>query len=275
MEIFIPKLVVAQYYLRVINLFLTPACEEQRVKYTVELRNVKKRFGKVTALKGVTLKVLEGEVFGLIGPNGAGKTTTLRIIATLVRHDEGYVNVLGYELPKNRKEVRKLISYLPEDASLYHRLTGWENLLYFAMIYAESKENAHRLAEEGARIAGLSSNVLRRRAGEYSKGMARRIAVARTLMARSKLVILDEPTSGLDVFSAVRIREMIRDFAKNMKTIIISSHNMLEVQYLCDRVALIHEGRIIATDSPSNLVKYTNATNLEEAFIKLVGDYSE
>jgi len=246
------------------------------VRYAVELYNVKKKFGKIAALKGITLKVHEGEVFGLIGPNGAGKTTTLRIIATLVKHDEGYVNVLGYELPKDKEKVRKFISYLPEEASLYHRLTGWENLLYFAMIYAENKDQAHKLAELGAKIAGLSSDALKRRASEYSKGMARRIAVARTLMSRSKLVILDEPTSGLDVFSAVRIREMIKNFAKSLKTtIIISSHNMLEVQYLCDRIALIHEGRIVATDTPENLVKYTNSANLEEAFIKLVGDYHE
>ncbi len=246
------------------------------MRKAVELLNVKKRFGKVVALKGVTLEVYEGEIFGLIGPNGAGKTTTLRIIATLVKHDEGYVSVLGHELPKEKNKVRRFIAYLPEEAGLYHRLTGWENLLYFAMIYAGDIDEAYRMAELGARIAGLSSDVLQRKAGEYSKGMARRVAVARTLMPKSKLVILDEPTSGLDVFSAVRIREMIRNYVKEVKsTIILSSHNMLEVQYLCDRIALIHKGRIVAIDTPENLVKRTNSANLEEAFIKLVGERYE
>jgi len=242
------------------------------VRKAVELLNVKKRFGKVTALRGITLEVYEGEIFGLIGPNGAGKTTTLRIIATLVKHDEGYVSVLGHELPREKSKVRKFIAYLPEEAGLYHRLTGWENLLYFAMIYARDVDEARRMAELGAKIAGLSSDVLQRKASEYSKGMARRIAVARTLMPKSKLVILDEPTSGLDVFSAVRIREMIKNFVKEVRTtVILSSHNMLEVQYLCSRVALIHEGRIVAIDSPENLIERTGSVNLEEAFIKLVG----
>ncbi len=244
------------------------------MRKAVELRNVKKSFGKVTALRGITLDVYEGEIFGLIGPNGAGKTTTLRIMTTLVKHDEGYVNVLGYELPREKNKVRKFIAYLPEEAGLYHRLTGWENLLYFAMIYAEDVDEAYRMAELGAKIAGLDSEVLRRKASEYSKGMARRIAVARTLMSKSKLVILDEPTSGLDVFSAVRIREMIKNFTKEIKTtVILSSHNMLEVQYLCDRIALIHEGRIVAIDTPENLVRLTDSANLEEAFIKLVGEH--
>lgn len=242
----------------------------------VKLINVKKRFGKIAALRGVTLEVNEGEVFGIIGPNGAGKTTTLRIIATLVRHDEGFVSVLGWELPKKKEVVRKYIAYLPEEAGLYHNLTGWENLLYFAMIYARDVDEARQMVEVGAEIAGLNKDVLRRKAGEYSKGMSRRIAIARTLMCKPKIAILDEPTSGLDVFSAVYVREVIKEYATKLGiTVILSSHNMLEVQYLCDRVALIHEGRVLTVDTPSNIMKHTDSGNLEEAFIKLVGGYHE
>ena len=246
------------------------------VTHVVELRNVKKRFGKVEALRGISFEVFEGEIFGLIGPNGAGKTTTLRIIATLVKHDEGMVKVLGYELPKFRNEVRGKIAYLPEDSRLYGRLNGWENLLYFAMIYSESKEEAIKMARLGAEISGLSWSDLMRRASEYSRGMARRIAVARTLMTKAPLVILDEPTTGLDVFSSYAIRQIIKRYARELKvTIILSSHNMLEIQDLCDRVALINKGRIVAVGTPNEIIVKAKASNLEEAFIRLVGDVSE
>ena len=246
------------------------------MKYVVKLRNVKKSFGKTQALRSVSFDVYEGEIFGLIGPNGAGKTTTLRIISTLVRHDEGYVNVLGYELPKYKDHVRGKIAYLPEDARLYGRLTGWENLLYFAMIYSKDKEEAVKMAKLGAEISGLSPTDLHRKTSEYSKGMARRVAVARALMTKAPLVILDEPTTGLDVFSSYNIRKIIKKYAKELGvTIILSSHNILEIQYLCDRIALIDKGRIIAVGTPEEILERARASNLEEAFIKLVGDLYE
>ncbi len=242
------------------------------MKYVVKLKNVKKSFGKTQALRSVSFDVYEGEIFGLIGPNGAGKTTTLRIISTLVKHDGGYVNVLGYELPKYKNYVRGRIAYLPEDAGLYGRLTGWENLLYFAMIYSKRGREAIEMAKLGAEISGLSHSDLHRKASEYSKGMTRRVAVARALMTKAPLVILDEPTTGLDVFSSYGIRMIIKKYAKELGiTVILSSHNILEIQYLCDRVALIDKGRIIAVGTPREILEKANASNLEEAFIKLVG----
>ena len=239
----------------------------------VLLKDVVKSFGKVTALQGLSITVPAGTVYGLIGPNGAGKTTTMRIIATLVKHDSGEVKVLGHELPHEKDKVRGRIAYLPEDAGLYHRLTGWENLLYFAMIYFGKGESAEEVAEKGAEIAGLSEKDLKRRASEYSKGMARRVAIARALMVGAELVILDEPTSGLDVFSAFRIRKMIKDFVRSTgTTVILSSHNMLEVEELCDVVALINKGRVVAEGPPNELKARHGGKNLEETFINLVGE---
>jgi len=239
----------------------------------VELNNVWKSFGSTVALRGINIEIDEGRVFGIIGPNGAGKTTTLRIISTLVKPDKGTAKVFGYDTVRDKDKIREILSYLPEDAGLYHRLTGWENLLYFAMIYAETPEEAEKIAKRGAEISGLSEMDLHRRSGEYSKGMSRRIAIARTLMTNAKLVILDEPTSGLDVFSAVAIRKIIKKYAKDRGiTVIISSHNMLEVSYLCDEVALISKGKIIARGTPNEIVEMAKAENLEEAFIKLAGE---
>ena len=235
------------------------------------MNDVVKRFKKVIALNKLSLKVPEGSVYALIGPNGAGKTTTLRIISGLVRPDSGEVKVLGFRIPEEREKVRGRISYLPEDAGLYQRLTGWENLLYYAMIYY-GKNRAVEVAEKGAKISGLSKKDLSRKASEYSKGMARRVAIARALMVNAELVILDEPTSGLDVFSSYRIRRMIRRYVNEVgSTVILSSHNMLEVEAICDYVALINKGVIVAEGVPEELKENYGGRNLEEVFISIVG----
>lgn len=243
-----------------------------RIEYAVYLDKVVKDFGKVRALDGLSLRVRPGTVFGLIGPNGAGKTTTLRIISTLVTPDSGKVYILGRKLPEEKDHVRPQITYLPEDAGIYHRLTGWENLLFYAMIYYGKTPEAEEVAKYGAQIASLPEKDLNRKASEYSKGMIRRIAIARTLMLSPQLAILDEPTSGLDIFSAYRVRKMIKGFVKETgSTIILSSHNMLEIEDLCDEVALIHKGKIVAEGMPQELLRRYGGRNLEEVFIALAG----
>ena len=233
-------------------------------------KDLVKNFGKVRALRGISFSVNEGDIFGLIGPNGAGKTTTMRILATLIKPSAGEAYVFGFNVVNDAERIRELIAYLPEDAEPYIRLTGYENLLYFAKIIAKNNEEAKSMVNLGAEIANLGQE-LYRKAGTYSKGMKRRLLVARTLMLRPKLAILDEPTSGLDVFAAIDVREIIKEYAKKYRTtIIISSHNMLEVEHLCTKVALISSGRIVAIGSPKEIIEKTESHNLEEAFVKLV-----
>ncbi|MEO3993369.1 MAG: ABC transporter ATP-binding protein [Desulfurococcaceae archaeon TW002] len=244
-------------------------------KKVLSVRGVVKNFGKIRALDKVDIEINEGLIFGLIGPNGAGKTTLLRILGTLLKQDEGTVKIFGYDLPENRVLVRRYISYLPEDAGLYSRLSGWENLYYYAMLYYGRTTRALEVAEAGAKISGLSERDLSRKASEYSKGMVRRVAIARTLMIGSRLVILDEPTSGLDVFSAYTIRKILKEYSRsNSVTIILSSHNMIEVEDLCDEVALINKGRIIVQGLPKDLIHTYGSKNLEEVFISLAGEDS-
>lgn len=237
----------------------------------VEARGIVKRFGRKLALRGVDLEVRRGEVFGVVGPNGAGKTTLLRIIATLVKPTAGSLRVMGIDAIENPAEVRKVIGYLPEEADVYPRLTGWENLLFYARLVTGSEAKARKMARLGAEISGLG-DALRRKAGTYSRGMRRRLLLARTLMLRPQLAILDEPTSGLDVFSAIGVRRAIARYVREEgATVILSSHNMLEVEYLCSRVALINNGVIVAVGTPEEIKEMANAPNLEEAFLKLLG----
>jgi len=226
-----------------------------------------KRFGSSDVLRGVSFEVERSEIFGLIGPNGAGKTTTLRILATILRPDAGDAVIMGHSVRDEPDEVRRNIAYLPEDAGVYRHLTGLEFLSFIAGVHGVDR----RCVEEGAEIAGLGE-ALRKPMGSYSKGMRRRIMIAAILMLRPRVAILDEPTSGLDVIHAVHVRERIRRFARESGgTVIVSSHNMLEIEYLCDRIAFINGGRIIAEGRPEELKAEHRAENLEEVFAKLMG----
>lgn len=235
----------------------------------VEVHDLVKAFGAKKAVNGLSMNVNEGEIFGLIGPNGAGKTTTLRIIATLLKPTSGTVKVFGYDVVSEADNVRRLISYLPEESGAYNNLSGIEYLRFMASFYARSRDEVGSIVEEGARISGLKER-LNDRIKTYSKGMKRRLLVARTLMTRPRLAILDEPTSGLDVFYAHYVRDVIKDYARRHGvTVLLSSHNMLEVQYLCGRVALINSGRIVEEGAPEELFKKYDSSNLEEVFIKV------
>lgn len=234
-----------------------------------------KYYGDFHALKGISFSVEEGEVFGIIGPNGAGKTTTLRIIATLLKPSSGRVTVCGYDVVREADKVRRIISYLPEEAGAYRNLSGYEYLLFIARLYTRSKREAEDMVEEAIRISGLGDRIYDR-IKTYSKGMKRRLLIARTLMVRPRLAILDEPTSGLDVLHALHVRRVIREYARSHGvTVLLSSHNMLEVEYLCDRVAIMHKGRIVEIGSPKELLEHYGARNLEEAFEKLVRGVEE
>jgi ABC-2 type transport system ATP-binding protein len=234
----------------------------------VVVRNLVKRFGDLVAVDGVSLQIEKGEIYGLIGPNGAGKTTILRIMATLLLPTRGYVEILGYDAVKEASKIRPLISYLAEDAGTYRNLSGREYLSIVARIYFDSNVEASRAVEEAISISGLGERV-DDRMKTYSKGMKRRLQIARALMTRPKLAILDEPTSGLDVFHAKHIREVISRHVKEGGTIVLSSHNMLEVEYLCTRVAFIHRGHVLFEGEPKKIKNELGASNLEEAFIEV------
>ncbi|WP_457751183.1 ABC transporter ATP-binding protein [Thermococcus sp.] len=237
----------------------------------VEVENLEKDYGRVKALRGISFSIGEGEIFGLIGPNGAGKSTTLKILATLLKPTGGRAKIAGYDVVNEANKVRALISYLPEEAGAYKNLTGREYLEFMARLYAKDERKAREMLELGVRISGLGER-LDDKVSTYSKGMTRKLLIARALMVRPKLAILDEPASGLDIVNAYEIRKTIKAFARREGiTFLISSHNMLEVEFLCDRVALINKGRIVEAGTPEALKEKYDAENLEEVFMRAVG----
>jgi len=229
------------------------------------VRGLKKSYGQKTALVGIDFDVQAGEVFALIGPNGAGKTTTLRIIATLLCATEGDVRFLDHDHRKEPDFVREKISYLPDEAGAYKDMKGTDYLRFMANFYAQTPEQEKEFVDRGVAIAELGDR-LATKVGTYSKGMTRKLLLARALMTKPVLAILDEPTSGLDVINALEVREIIRRYVREGTSVLLSSHNMLEIEFVSDRVALIADGRILDSGTPAELKAKHNAQNLEEVF---------
>jgi ABC-2 type transport system ATP-binding protein len=228
---------------------------------------VKQYSAQIRALDGIDLAVENGEVFGLIGPNGAGKSTCIRIVATLLSPTAGTVLVDGLDVTKEQMAVRKIISYLPEEAGAYENLSGEEYLRFMARFYGGDTDE---VLKRGVGIADLGERI-KSKTKEYSKGMKRRLLIGRTLMMESKLYIMDEPTGGLDVLHAHHIRNMIKERIRQTNTTaLLSSHNLLEVEYLCHRVAIINKGRIACIGTPAELKGRYGAANLEEVFMTVV-----
>ncbi len=229
----------------------------------LEVNNIVKKFKKGPTIGPISFTVSRGEVFALIGPNGAGKTTTIRMITGIYRPDTGYVKVCG------STAQRGLIAYVPEETAVYPRLTGYEHLYFYAKLYYNDKRQVRSIVEQAASISGLGDS-LRRRVGEYSKGMKRRLLVALALALDTPLLVLDEPTSGLDVYSSVEVRKLILRAAKDGRAILLTSHNMLEVERLATRVGFIAKGRLIDIGEPYALIERYGGRDLEEAFVNAV-----
>jgi len=232
----------------------------------VEVSCLRKRYGDVQALEGVSFAVERDEIFGLVGPNGAGKTTTLRTLATLLDRDEGTVTVAGHDVDAESAAIRKAIRYLPEEAGSYDAMSGRQFLRFVADFY---EGDSDEMVARGVEIADLGDRI-DDKTKEYSKGMGRKLLLGSALMTDPELAILDEPTSGLDVQNARTVREVIKAFPDADRGVLLSSHNMLEVEFLCDRVGLLNDGEIVLEGTPDELMAEYDAANLEDVFVEVV-----
>ncbi|MFA5133832.1 MAG: ABC transporter ATP-binding protein [Patescibacteria group bacterium] len=235
----------------------------------LEVNSLSKKYGEFTAVCDISFNVAPGEIFALIGPNGAGKSTTLKMLSTILQPTSGTASVYGTDIKKNPEKVRRLISYLPEEAGAYKNLSGHEYLEFMAGLYASNSAEQKKYIEFAEKITELGER-LKDKIKTYSKGMARKLLLARTVMIKPKLAILDEPTSGLDVINALEIRNTIRGLAKEGMSVLLSSHNMLEIEFLSDKVGIVYGGKLLSIGTATELKKKYNAKNLEEVFMNII-----
>lgn len=220
---------------------------------SVRVESVTKTYGEQRALDGISFTVNSGEIVGFLGPNGAGKSTMMKIITGFLHPEEGTVRINGTLVGGNSLEIRRQIGYLPENNPLYPDLYVIEYLEYVAGIYRLKPVNSH--VKEMIGLTGLESEK-HKKIGALSKGYRQRVGIAQALIHDPSVLILDEPTSGLDPSQIVEIRQLIRNISTN-KTVMLSTHIMQEVEALCDRIMIINRGKIVATDTPSNIKALT------------------
>jgi ABC-2 type transport system ATP-binding protein len=220
----------------------------------VAVHGLRYAFGETVAVDGVDLTVEAGEVFGLLGPNGAGKTTTIRVITTLLPVDAGVATVYGLDVHRRKMAVRRLIGYVPQMLSADAGLSGRENVALFARLFDVPRPRRKALVAEAIEAMGLTE-AADRPAGTYSGGMVRRLELAQALVSSPRLLILDEPTIGLDPVARQGVWERIAEVrARTGMTVLVTTHYMEEAEEHCDRVALMHRGRIRAQGTPAQLV---------------------
>ena len=214
--------------------------------------DVRKRYNGFEALRGVSLRVRRGEVYGLLGPNGAGKTTLMGILVTLIRPTSGRALVAGYDVVREPGEVRKRIGVVFQEPTVDRDLTAWQNLYIHGLIYGLSRGEIERRARELMELVGLS-HAMHRSLRSYSGGMLRRFEIARALLAEPEVLFMDEPTVGLDPQARARVWEVIESLRDRGVTVFLTTHYMEEAERLCDRIAIIDHGKIIAEGSPEEL----------------------
>ncbi|MFX0082732.1 MAG: ABC transporter ATP-binding protein [Candidatus Hodarchaeota archaeon] len=244
--------------------------------HAIEVKDLKKyfigknRYEDVKAVDGISFQVKKGELFGLLGPNGAGKTTTINMLCGLLKPTEGNAIVGGYDVRKNLNEIKELISVCPQEAAVFPFLTGRENIEYFGNMHLMSKERINERAEELLKVLDLYE-ASKRKAKGYSGGMKRQLNLLVALINEPKILFLDEPTVGMDP----RVRRKTWEFIGNIKdenrTIILTTHYIEEAEALCDRVAIIDYGKLVALGPPKKLMEEHGANNLEEVFLKMTG----
>lgn len=238
--------------------------------YAIKIENLTKQFNGFTAVDNISFVVESGELFGLLGPNGAGKTTTIRMLTGILKPTGGTAHIGEYDIQKKPLEAKQLMGIVPEMANAYVDLSGIKNLLLIGELYGIEKKKRIEKAESLLKLFGLYEK-RQQKVKTFSKGMQQRLIVAMGLMNDPKLLFLDEPTSGLDVESVRLIRELIREFNDDGTTIVLTTHNIEEANQLCDRVAIMNYGKIVAIDRPEKL-KHTiqSTSSIEVAFDKRV-----
>ena len=236
-------------------------------------KDLHKSFNEHKAVDGVSFSIHKGEIFGFLGPNGAGKTTTIRMLATVLEPDKGDVTIGGHSIKREADAIRALIGVCPQDLALYEELSAMANMVFFGRMVGLNGKEAREQAQKHLKMMGLEKRA-KGKIAKFSGGMKRRINLAIALMGAPQLLFLDEPTVGIDPQSRNNIYETIEGLRDGGMTILYTTHYMEEANRLCDRVAIIDAGKIIALDTPHNLKKKIgppDKVTLEDVFLNLTG----
>jgi sodium transport system ATP-binding protein len=235
------------------------------------VENISKKFRDLKVLENINFEVKEGEIFGLLGLNGAGKTTILRILSTTISPSSGTARICGYDILKDSLNVRKIIGVLPSEINLYNRFTPKELIILFSKFY-EVKENIvlNQILKFSRELN--MEEYINRKIENFSSGMKRKTAILFSFVYNRSVLLLDEPTSSLDITSAKIVRDFIKKFRKEKNSIIICSHNLTEIEDVCDKIGIIHRGKIVVQGKLDELKKISNLEKLEDIFIKYIGE---
>jgi ABC-2 type transport system ATP-binding protein len=286
---------------------LQQKCEDEKMTQAIIVNQVYKKFGKpgtplwkralgldkksngnngknrdepkkeIIAVNHVSFDVLEGEIFGVLGPNGSGKSTLIRLMATLLLPDEGDIKVFEYDVVNQQLDVQRLINRVSVEASFFKKLSPMENLMYGARLYGLAGAETKKQIVEILTRLGLEKRSIYRPMEEMSRGMQQKVAIARALLSKPRVLLLDEPTTGLDPRSKREVQAVIEELRdEHGTTMLLTTHDMTEADVLCDRVAIMDKGNVVAMDTPENLKKLVpnndgHETTLEDVFLELTG----
>jgi len=236
----------------------------------IVVTNLKKFFGDVKAVNGVSFEARDGEITGLLGPNGAGKTTTLRMLYSLLPPDEGEIRIDGMDPGRDAMEIKRTLGVVPDNRGLYSRLTARENISYFGELHGMNRKAIDQRIGQLIGTLDMEDFIDRRTEG-FSQGQRVKVAIARAMVHEPQTVLMDEPSNGLDVMSTRALREYIRGLKQAGHSVVLSTHIMQEVTALCDRIVIIAKGEVAANGSAAQLLAQSGCDSLEDAFVKLIG----
>lgn len=236
----------------------------------ITVKNLKKSFGKVEAVRGISFEVRDGEITGLLGPNGAGKTTTLRMLYSLLPPDEGEIRIDGLDPTRDAMAIKRTLGVVPDSRGLYTRMSARENIAYYGKLHGMPAADIDSRIEELVSTLDMADFIERRTEG-FSQGQRVKVAIARAMIHQPQTVMLDEPSNGLDVMSTRALRRYVLGLKNAGHSVILSTHIMQEVAALCDRIVIIANGLIAADGTAGQLLEQSGCDSLEDAFVRLIG----
>ena len=236
----------------------------------IVVTDLRKSFGDVKAVNGVSFEARDGEITGLLGPNGAGKTTTLRMLYSLLPPDGGQILIDGLDPTRDAMEIKRTLGVIPDSRGLYSRLTARENIAYFGELHGMIRQRIEARIETLVDTLDMADFIDRRTEG-FSQGQRVKVAIARAMIHEPQTVLMDEPSNGLDVMSTRALREYVRGLRADGHSVVLSTHIMQEVAALCDRIVIIAKGEVAADGTAAELLERAGCETLEDAFVKLIG----